>query len=71
MVHAASKERYSLRNRFAITEKVSLEEVDRPSHIPPYVFMSPEDEDDVRDIGKHDFPSVPLHPMLTNASEPF
>ena len=67
MVHAANKERYSLRNRFAITERVSLEEVDRPSHIPPYVFMSPEDEDDVRNVGKHDFPSVPLHPLLSNA----
>ena len=64
MVHAANKERYSLRNRLAITERVSLEMVDRPSHIPPYVFMSPEDEDDIRDIGKHDFPSVPLRPML-------
>ena len=42
MVHAANKERYSLRKRFATTEGVSLEEVDRPSHIPPYVFMSPE-----------------------------
>ena len=68
MVHAANKERYSLRNRLAITERVSLEEVDRPSHIPPYVFMSPEDEDDVRKIGKHDFLSVPVHPLLSNAN---
>ena len=31
MVHAAIKERYSSINRIAITERASLEEVDRPS----------------------------------------
>ena len=38
------------------------------SHILPYVFLSREDDDDVRDIGKHDFRSVLLHPMLSNAN---
>ena len=36
-------------------------------HIPPYLFLSREDDDDVRDNGKDDFRSVLLHPMLTNA----
>ena len=35
------------------------------SHILPYVFLSREDDDDVRDIGKHDFRSVLLDPMLS------
>ena len=38
------------------------------SHIRPYLLSSPEAEDDVRDIGKHDFPSVLLQPMLSNAN---
>ena len=38
------------------------------NHIPPYLFLSREDDDDVRDIGKHDFCSVLLHPMLSNAN---
>ena len=38
------------------------------SHIRPYLFSSPEAEDDVRDIGKNDFPSVLLQPMLSNAN---
>ena len=37
------------------------------SHIPPHLFLSREDDDDVIDIGKHDFRSVLLHPMLSNA----
>ena len=37
-------------------------------HVPPYLFLSREDDDDVRDIGKHDFRSVLLHPMLSNAN---
>ena len=40
------------------------------NHIPPYLFLSREDDDDVRDIGKHDFRSVALHPMLSNANRP-
>ena len=35
------------------------------SHILPYVFLSREDDDDVRDIGKHYFRSVLLHLMLS------
>ena len=38
------------------------------SHIRPYLFSSPEAEDDVTDIGKHDFPSVLLQPKLSNAN---
>ena len=39
MVHAANKERYSTRNRIAIAERASLQDVDRPS---PYsaIFIS-------------------------------
>ena len=37
-------------------------------HIPPYYFLSREDDDDVRDIGKHDFHSVLPHPMLSDAN---
>ena len=65
MVQAASKEKYSSINRIAIEERSSLEEVDRPS---PYLLLSREDDDDVRDIGKHDFRSDLLHPMLSNAN---
>ena len=38
------------------------------NHIPPYLFRSQEDDDDVRDIGKHNLRSVLLHPMLFNAN---
>ena len=38
----------------------------RMNHVPPYLFLSREDDDDVRDIGKHDFRSVLLHPMRSN-----
>ena len=34
-------------------------------HIPSYLFLSRKDDDD---IGKHDFRSVLLHPMLSNAN---
>ena len=37
------------------------------NHIPPYLFLSREDGDDVGDIGKHDFESVVPHPWLSNA----
>ena len=40
------------------------------SHISPYVFLSREDDDDVRDFGKHDFRSVVPHAMLSNANPP-
>ena len=36
------------------------------NHIQPYLFLSREDDDDVRDIRKHD--SVLLHPILSNAN---
>ena len=38
------------------------------NHISQYLFLSREDDDDVRDIGKRDFRSVLLHPMLSNAN---
>ena len=38
------------------------------NHIPPYLFLSRDDDDDVRDIGKQDFRSVLLQPMLCNVS---
>jgi len=38
------------------------------NHIPPYLFRSQEDDDDVRDIGEHNLRSVLLHPMLFNAN---
>ena len=38
------------------------------NHIPPCLFLSRGDEDDIRDIGKHDFRAVLLYPMLSNAN---
>ena len=39
------------------------------NHIPPpYLVLSREDHDDVRDLGKHDFRSVLLQPMLSSAN---
>ena len=38
------------------------------NHILPYLFLPRGDDDDVRDIGKHDFRSVVLHSLLSNAS---
>ena len=66
MAHAANKEKYSSINRIAMAERASLEEVDRPSPDSAIftVFLSREDDDDVRDIGKHDFCSVLLHPIF-------
>ena len=73
MAHAANTEKYSSINRIAIAERASLEDVDRPS---PYsaiciLFLSREVDDDVRDIGKHDFRSVLLHLMLSKANVRF
>ena len=39
---------------------------DALSAILPYLFLSREDDDDVRYNRKHDFRSVPLHPKLPN-----
>ena len=38
------------------------------NHVPPYLFLSRENDDGDRDIGKHDFRSVLLHSMLLNTS---
>ena len=35
-----------------------------------YLFLSQEDDEYVRDIGKHDFLSVLLHPILFKANRP-
>ena len=32
------------------------------NQIPPYLFLSRKDDEDTRDLGKHDFRSVLLHP---------
>ena len=45
--------------------RASLDEGDRPSPYPAYLLLSLVDDDDIRDIGKHDFRSV--QPILTNA----
>ena len=37
-------------------------------YIPPHLFLSQEDDNDVRDNGNRDFRSVPTHPMLSNAN---
>ena len=68
MVSAAKKETYSSINFIAIKERASLGEVDRSSPYPAILFLSREDDDDGRDIGKHHFRSVLLHPALSNAS---
>ena len=70
MVHAANKEKYSSISRIAIAERASLKLIDR-LHIPPYLFLSREDEDDVRDIGKHDFRSVLLLYLLLTVLRAF
>ena len=56
-------------------EELAVAERERPLkklidrlHISPHLFLSRENDDDVRDIGKHDFRSVLLHPMLSNAN---
>ena len=36
--------------------------------IPPYLFLSREGDNDVRDIGKHDFRSVLLHTIVSNVN---
>ena len=38
------------------------------NHIPPCLFLSRADDDDVRNNGKCDFRSVLIHPMLSNAN---
>ena len=39
--------------------------------IPPYLYLLREDDDDVRDIEKHDIRSVLPQPMLSNANPLF
>ena len=38
------------------------------NHIPPYLFLSRADDDDIRELGKPDFCSVLVHLMLSNAN---
>ena len=69
MVHAANKEKNWSINRIAIAERDHpLNKLIDHLHIPPYLILSRDDDDDVRDIGKHDFRSVLLHPMLSNVT---
>lgn len=35
-------------------------------YILPYLFLSRKEDDDIREIGKHDFRSVLLQPKLSN-----
>ena len=39
------------------------------NHNLPYLFLSREDNHDIRDIGKHDFHSVLFQPVLSNANQ--
>ena len=68
MVHAANNEKYPSINRIAKAERASLEEVDQPSPYSATLILSPEDDDDFRDIGKHNFRSVLPYLMLSNAT---
>ena len=68
MVHAANKEKYLAINRIIIAERASLEEVDWPSPYSAIFILSREHDHDARNIGKHDFRLVLLHPMLSNAN---
>ena len=69
MVHAANKEKYSSISRIAIAEREHpLKKLIDRLHIAPYIFLSREDDDDFRDIGKHDFRSVLPHPILCDAN---
>ena len=38
------------------------------NHIPSYLFQSRADDDDIRELGKRDFCSLLVHPMLSNAN---
>ena len=62
------KKKYTSINRIATEEReYPLRKLIDRLHIPPYLFLSRETDDDVKDIGKHDFPSVLPHPTLSNA----
>ena len=51
------------------TERAPLKKLIDRCLIPPYLFLSREDDDDdVRAIGKHDFRSVLCHSLLSNAN---
>ena len=41
------------------------------NHISPYLFLSREDDDDVRDIGKYDFRFVLLHLCYLMLTSPY
>ena len=48
--NAANKEKYSSINRIAVAKRACFEEDNRPSpHIPPYLFLLREGNNDVRD----------------------
>ena len=51
-----------------IDEYFSLFAVRTMNHIPPYLFLSREDDNDVREIEKHDLRLVLLHSMLSNTN---
>ena len=68
MVHTAKKEVHVDKSHCNRREReYPLKKLIDHLHIPPYLFLSRETDDDVKDIGKHDFPSVLSHPTLSNA----
>ena len=62
----SSRDALSLLLRSDLSTSTSL--VFSMNHILLYLFLSREDDDDVRDTGKYDFRSVLLHPTLSNAN---
>ena len=51
----------------AIAGRAPLKKLIDRLHIPLHLFLSGEDDHDVRDVGKHDFRFL-VHPMLSNAN---
>ena len=70
MIQTANKEKYSPIICIAIAQREHpLEKLIDCFHIPPYLFLPREDDDDdVRDIGKPDFRSFQLHSLLSKAN---
>ena len=50
------------KQREVLVDKSQLKKLINRLHIPPYLFLSREDYDDVRHAGKSDFRSVLLYP---------
>ena len=61
------KQKEALVDPIAVAEK-ALNKLINGLHNPLHLFLSQEDENDVWDIGKHEFRSVLVHPMLSNGN---